>query len=465
MDDINTGNEEGNDDGLQDFLLQLNQDRERKKDRQELEENDSMIFVSMSTSVGVQILAKIDEKVEDRTYTVNETQANPEFLAPGFSQWLMIMSLDRAGPSYSYQPGYIGDNRLTDDSYSYSIDNIKNIDDDDGNGSDNGNRFKNSGRHSDSYSDNAPSTFNILKFVLFGLLIISPCLRAFHLWWAGGGRIRIRHSEDDDNRVVGLQYIPPMENWFGAYEPTEGERVHDRLTHEQVMSLPEIIYQKPCFDDDCDDENEENHTYNEIDDRSENTEEDDNVIDVSQNSDDDSTADSVPSNITRASMNSSDRQSKEGSPSTSIPSSFSEEVFSLPKLPSSPERVISTSSASTNTDTVSLPPSSSSSSVGSNEELPLDEEQPADAVLSFRTQRRLRAFTTTTCTTCSICIDEFEEGEKIRLLPLCGHGFHTECILPWLKDRQGCCPLCKIAVLGDSNENGIGGNGNTRVEI
>ena len=90
VDDINTGNEEGNDDGLQDFLLQLNQDRERKKDRQELEENDSMIFVSMSTSVGVQILAKIDEKVEDRTYTVNETQANPEFLAPGFSQWLMV---------------------------------------------------------------------------------------------------------------------------------------------------------------------------------------------------------------------------------------------------------------------------------------------------------------------------------------------------------------------------------------
>ncbi|MGK3746976.1 MAG: hypothetical protein ACI90V_013839, partial [Bacillariaceae sp.] len=55
-----------------------------------------------------------------------------------------------------------------------------------------------------------------------------------------------------------------------------------------------------------------------------------------------------------------------------------------------------------------------------------------------------------TCTTCSICLDEFEEGEKIRLLPLCGHGFHTDCILPWLKDRQGCCPLCKTAVL-DTN--------------
>mmetsp|Transcript_15624 Transcript_15624/g.31975 ORF Transcript_15624/g.31975 Transcript_15624/m.31975 type:complete len:1001 (+) Transcript_15624:190-3192(+) len=469
-DDIGTENEEGNDDGLQDFLLK--QERERKKFRhelrQELIENDSMVFVSMSTSAGVQILAKMDEKVEDNTYTVKETQANPEFLEPGFMQWSMIMSLDRTDSSY--RPGYMGSNndlinRITDDAY--TMDSIRNIDDD-GNGSDNGDRFKNGGRHSDSYPDNAPSTFNILKFVLFGLLIISPCLRAFHLWWVGGGRIRLRHSEDDDNRVVGLQYIPPMENWFGAYEPTEGERVPSRLTHEQVMSLPEIIYRKPCFDDD--DENkakDENQIYNESDDRSENTEEDDNAIDVSKSSDDDSTDDgSAHSNITLTTMNSPDRQSKEGNPSKPIlPSSFSEENFSLPKLPTSPERVVSTSSASTNRDTTPVPPSSSSSSVGSKEELPLDEEQPADAPLSFRTQRRLRAFTTTTCTTCSICIDEFEEGEKIRLLPLCGHGFHTECILPWLKDRQGCCPLCKIAVLEDSNENGNGGNGNTRVEI
>jgi len=98
-----------------------------------------------------------------------------------------------------------------------------------------------------------------------------------------------------------------------------------------------------------------------------------------------------------------------------------------------------------------------------------DEEQPAEVSSSLNTQRMLRSFITTTCTTCSICIEEFEEGEKIRLLPLCGHAFHTECILPWLKDRQGCCPLCKMGVLGsavgnsNSNDsNAAGGEDETR---
>ena len=70
--------------------------------------------------------------------------------------------------------------------------------------------------------------------------------------------------------------------------------------------------------------------------------------------------------------------------------------------------------------------------------------------LYFSTQRRLRSFTTTTCTTCSICIEEFENGEKNRLLPLCGHSFHTDCILPWL-ERQGCCPLWVAAMLNADN--------------
>jgi Ring finger domain len=53
----------------------------------------------------------------------------------------------------------------------------------------------------------------------------------------------------------------------------------------------------------------------------------------------------------------------------------------------------------------------------------------------------------TTCTMCSICIDEFEDGETIQILPKCNHGFHFDCIKPWLTERQSCCPLCKTDVL------------------
>ena len=56
---------------------------------------------------------------------------------------------------------------------------------------------------------------------------------------------------------------------------------------------------------------------------------------------------------------------------------------------------------------------------------------------------------TTSCTMCSICIDDFERGERLTLLPRCQHAFHRDCIMPWLTERQGCCPLCKTNVLED----------------
>ena len=50
------------------------------------------------------------------------------------------------------------------------------------------------------------------------------------------------------------------------------------------------------------------------------------------------------------------------------------------------------------------------------------------------------------CVSCSICICEFEHGEEMRLLPECGHAFHTECILPWLTEKKNVCPLCQQKV-------------------
>lgn len=66
---------------------------------------------------------------------------------------------------------------------------------------------------------------------------------------------------------------------------------------------------------------------------------------------------------------------------------------------------------------------------------------------------------------CSICIDEFEDGEKIRLLPMCGHAFHTECILPWLTQRQGCRPYCRTAVVMVSEVSDDDHDGTNHVRI
>ncbi|VEU36162.1 unnamed protein product [Pseudo-nitzschia multistriata] len=52
---------------------------------------------------------------------------------------------------------------------------------------------------------------------------------------------------------------------------------------------------------------------------------------------------------------------------------------------------------------------------------------------------------------CTICLDEFVPGVRVRELP-CGHVFHSTCIARWLIERSAVCPLCKLDLYVEPEE-------------
>nr|AEJ07938.1 ring-H2 zinc finger protein [Zea diploperennis] len=46
---------------------------------------------------------------------------------------------------------------------------------------------------------------------------------------------------------------------------------------------------------------------------------------------------------------------------------------------------------------------------------------------------------------CAVCLSEVGDGEKVRMLPKCSHGFHVECIDMWFHSHDT-CPLCRAPV-------------------
>lgn len=57
---------------------------------------------------------------------------------------------------------------------------------------------------------------------------------------------------------------------------------------------------------------------------------------------------------------------------------------------------------------------------------------------------------------CAICLGEFVDGEKVRVLPRCGHGFHVRCVDAWLVSH-GSCPTCRQPVIEGAPAKGGGG--------
>lgn len=297
----------------------------------------SVVFVSTRTGRDILDIMMNAEQTEER-------YANPLFLGPGNDAWYMPISFEEV---YNSTGGFHGSDPYNDN---FGDDMI----------------YPPTQRQSNTNVE--VDDFYWFRLIIFSLLVVSPCFRAVYLWYAGGARIRFRYNEN--GRIVGLQYTPPMPYWFAPRPDESYAQPASRMTQEQVMALPEIVYEENLAVDPL------LRTEGDAGQASEIT---------------------APAAVQTSGdglseqENSNNKQQQTGN---TTDSHLADEEQALPQPHGTVER------------------------------------NPSEMH-----------------STCSICIDDFEHGEKLRMLPRCRHIFHTDCILPWLTERQGCCPLCKTEVI------------------
>lgn len=71
------------------------------------------------------------------------------------------------------------------------------------------------------------------------------------------------------------------------------------------------------------------------------------------------------------------------------------------------------------------------------------------AIQAIPTLRFRRGEQQNTFHECAVCLNEFQEEERIRVLPHCFHVFHIDCIDTWLQTHAN-CPLCRTRITSTS---------------